>query len=115
MSLSSYLYLTIWGFIVLTILSALVLLLVSDWVGELWLGRYWAITLFLLQVIIAFILLNLKYWHINIHAIVEEHYEKYFHQEGEYMTNIMLMDNGEEFLYGGPLWHVYIAVYCCVL
>ena len=59
-------------------------------------------------------MLNLKYWHINIHAIVEEHYEKYFHQEGEYMTNIMLMDNGEEFSYGGPLWHVYIAVYCCV-
>ena len=60
-------------------------------------------------------MLNLKYWHINIHAIVEEHYEKYFHQEGEYMTNIMLMDNGEEFSYGGPLWHVYSAVYCCVL
>ena len=59
-------------------------------------------------------MLNLEHWHINIHTIVEEHHEKYFHQEGEYMPNIMLMDNGEEFSYGGPLWHVYIAVYCCV-
>ena len=41
-----------------------VLLPVTGWVGESWLGKYLAITLFLLQVI-AIILLNLEWTHKN--------------------------------------------------
>ena len=55
---------------------------------------YLALSLLMLLILVAYVILANCYKlrerdrHINIHAIVEEHYERYFDQEQQYMRDI---------------------------
>ena len=55
---------------------------------------YLALSLLILFMLVVYVILAKRYKlrerekHINIHAIVEEHYERYFDQEEEYMRDI---------------------------
>ena len=55
---------------------------------------YLALSLLMLLTLVVYVILAKRYKlrerekHINIHAIVEEHYERYFDQEEEYMREI---------------------------
>ena len=55
---------------------------------------YLVLSLLMLLMLVIYIVLAKRYKlrerdrHINIHAIVEEHYERYFDQEEEYMREI---------------------------
>ena len=55
---------------------------------------YLVLSLLMLLILVVYVVLAKRYKlrerdkHINIHVIVEEHYEKYFDQEEEYMREV---------------------------
>ena len=60
---------------------------------------YLLLSLLMLLILVVYVVLARQYKlrererHINIHAIVEEHYERYFEQEEEYMKETHVYDN----------------------